>query len=236
MYRPRASGRPTARLSCAGPRRSDAIPRAQRPAPGERGQQLAGLRHQGDVDDRADTASTRAGEQLGRAGPGRGEGDRAGPSGQQVGAALRRYPGGEPLGGEHAADDETAPPRGDDPSEGREREPAEVHAAQPLPGHDARERIEARRGPEGVEQADGLGIEAPRGELEHAAGGWVEPLDVVDGDDQRADGREGAHEAEKPGRDGVGDVLRCAADNVTSRHAGPVSGSTSQKRRLSGCS
>ncbi len=57
------------------------------------------------------------------------------------------------------------------------------------------------REPHRGEDADGLFVQTPAGELERAGGGSVEPLDVVDGDEHRADGREDAKAAQEGGRD-----------------------------------
>ena len=56
-----------------------------------------------------------------------------------------------------------------------------------------------RREPNGDEHADALSVQAPAGELEHARGGLVEPLDVVHGHEHRAGICENAQAAQEGG-------------------------------------
>ncbi len=93
------------------------------------------------------------------------------------------------------AADELVEPRG---AEGSDRETFDPVAERQ--GELVRLGVLARQS-YGGQNADRLLVQAPAGEREHAGGGLVEPLDVVDGDEHRAGGREDAKAAEEGGRD-----------------------------------
>ena len=55
--------------------------------------------------------------------------------------------------------------------------------------------------PDGRQYADRLGLQPPTRELEHTRRRWVEPLNVVDGDEHCRSVREDTHAAEERSRD-----------------------------------
>ena len=97
-----------------------------------------------------------------------------------------------------------AEPKLEQALDGAEAERGQVEAVEAIGGPVEAERRRRRaRRPLREQQADGLFPEASRSEGEHRRGGPVEPLHVVDGDDERRGACHGAQRGEGGERDGL---------------------------------
>ena len=94
-------------------------------------------------------------------------------------------------------------PLGQDPPRGAEAERADLEPSQRPPLERALESS-LDTGALGEQEADGLALEAAHGEVECVGGRRIEPLDVVDRDQQRLTGSQGAQRVQEAERDRVG--------------------------------
>ena len=94
-------------------------------------------------------------------------------------------------------------PLGQDPPRGAEAERADLEPSQRPPLERALESS-LDTGALGEQEADGLALEPAHGEVECVGGRRIEPLDVVDRDQQRLTGGQGAQRVQEAERDRVG--------------------------------
>ena len=95
-----------------------------------------------------------------------------------------------------------AEPLGKQPAHGPEAERCNLEALQPRSLERAFERRRAAGSP-GEQKADLLALQAPRGKRESFSRGWIEPLDIVDSDQERRRGRQRAQRVQEPDCDRV---------------------------------
>ena len=95
-----------------------------------------------------------------------------------------------------------AEPFGKQPAHGPEAERGNLEALQP---RSLERALEHRRagGSRGEQKADLLALQAPRGERESFSRRWIEPLDVVDSDQERRGSRQRAQRVQEPDCDRV---------------------------------